>query len=40
LELVARDDPATLPTILVQLRTVFEGRHNRTVAAYIHKPES
>ena len=39
LERLAAEDPATLTTILGQLRTGFESWHDRTEGVYVPKPE-
>jgi hypothetical protein len=40
LERLAADDPASLPAILVQVRTAFEDWINRTGGVYVNKMES
>jgi hypothetical protein len=39
LERLATEDPASLPKILGQLRTVFESWHDRTGGIYVNKRE-
>lgn len=40
LERLAAEDPATLPKVLVLLRTVFDRWHPRTGGVYVNKLES
>jgi hypothetical protein len=39
LELLSEQDPASLPTVLAQLRAVFESWHDRTGGVYVNKAD-